>query len=614
MKLEELIAKYQLPVDVVHFCLSNGLLDLGALQFHEAAYGTFTDLPGGNAVIEHRLLDLLTAERVLTVQQKDNGDQADHVGPEEVSERKDPPTRHEMPDRERPYPSDPGLDQLVILFGLSVRGFNVCENAGLNTLSKIRAFALEHGDFKKLRNCGAITQMELMDLLDRAMEADYSRDSPAQPDGGKDHGRMEAICTAQYQKLSIHARKVLEDNAGGRAGEAIIRFFMKQGRTMPKLPGARGSVMRELRAMREGTMNALNDRSVDRSEDSDTRSALLRWAQRHRVDPDLLPHLQRPDDRLSLLRFLERFLTAKWSGSRLSAYSTQLVGERSMKTLGSIADTLGLTRERIRQLMAKMDRDITAGLAMLSDLPGVREQYPGLVCDDHWLVVDDRLVATLNAQEGTTCSPLLIAYIAKVLNGHRLQLVKWAVFFDRTTATKELDHSHPLLIEAGWLESLPSTVRRVAQVIEGRRDKPERVPLSEFMVSGEAAEYKEAIPFLSRILPLRYPEIRIEEGYICFPANARRTRVYRSIPDPPPFAPGSLMRSSVLERFKGQHRDALVEFLKSQCKASKPRIERVIDKAIADGRLFINDHGVIQGAAPSGSDTEHWHDELPFVW
>ncbi len=526
MDLEELIEVHQLSEAVVSFCTANGLIDLLALDTHYVNHGTFTTLPGCTALIEDRLLDLLTVER-LRGGRKAEPHQADATIYQVVDgadmHRAIPPTALSTA-TVLPVAENPGLEQLTVLFGLSVRAFNVCENAGLYTLSQIRDFALEHGGFKMLRNCGAKTQMELSDLLVRSAATGYAPDRTAHPDGAASPDRMEAICSAQYLKLSTQARNVLQGQIGHPTADAIIRFFMRQGRKMPKLPGAGSKVMRELRAMRENTMTALTDRSVEWPDDSDPRAELLRWALIHQVDPDILPYLQHSDGRYSLFRFLERYIGMAWNGSKLNVYRTQLLNHGSALTLETIAAKVGLTRERVRQLMVNMDHTVLAQLSFVSDLPGVHEHYPELVNADRCMVVDVELVRTLNAREGTCCSPLLVAYIAVLLNHPRLQLGKWTEMFDRTTLSKELDHTHPLLMEREWVEELKSAASLAIQVIEARRSTPERRPLAEILVVGDKAPSHQIVSLLCTILPLRYPEIFIEDGCICLPANAKRSQ------------------------------------------------------------------------------------------
>jgi hypothetical protein len=91
-------------------------------------------------------------------------------------------------------------------------------------------------------------------------------------------------------------------------------------------------------------------------------------------------------------------------------------------------------------------------------------------------------------------------------------------------------------------------------------------------------------------------------------------RSYDIVPDPPESVPGSLMRTSVLQRFVGQHRDKLAEFLADRCKASRKRIDRVIDRAIADGRIQLDPDGVIHQSQAEIEDPGPWSDELPLDW
>lgn len=750
MKLEALIAKYQLPVDVVHFCMINGLLDLHALEFHQAAYGTFLDLPAGSPAIEHRLLDLLTAERVCGEFSSIRSGGLEHVDHGRASEQSVAPEDSAQAQLEGPRVSDLGLDQLATLFGLSVRAFNVCENAELTSLDKIRAFAVEHGDFSKLRNCGVKTQMELVDLLARARTAGYV-DGDDTPKGEERQQELVGlICTVHFQKLSIQAKEVVEQYAGGHSADALVGFFMWQGRLMPRLPGVHKSVMRELREMRRRIMVTFRNYRPGRTGTAAVPSAMERWALSHGIDFELMSLLDGPHDRPYLLRFVVLYLSGVWSGSRLSVYRTQLFGDGSMQSLEAIGSIAGMTRERVRQLLMKMDNDVVGCLAILGNLPDMTVHYPELFSEQRWLLVDAGSVAILNAREGTTCAPALVAYIASALNKQRLRPVKWTELFDRALITKELDHSHPLLVDVEWLGWLPGIVNAMVDVIGTRRSSPERIPIGKFVGADGATEFLQAVPFLARIIPLRYPEVRIEDGHLHLPANTKSnqedpleevlqrldepshlndiqalwhelfperpitaagrrsvvvrnkerflsigrtstyglrtweaernglkggtirgiiddlldgseqplhledvveevrrfrpdtylnsvrlnlqldtsgrfmffpggylglsSKVYQAIPAPPAPVPGSLMRASVLERFRGEHRDALAAYLKAHCSATEKRIGRVIDNAISEGRLLVDERGVIRGIDQGGPDGEQHGGELPFEW
>ena len=59
------------------------------------------------------------------------------------------------------------LDKLMIIESLSVRTYNVCSDNGLNSIEDIVAYYYENHTFKKLRNCGTKSDSELKIICDK---------------------------------------------------------------------------------------------------------------------------------------------------------------------------------------------------------------------------------------------------------------------------------------------------------------------------------------------------------------------------------------------------------------------------------------------------------------
>lgn len=420
---------------------------------------------------------------------------------------------------------DPDLQHLVVLFGMSVRAFNVCESAGLHRLSDIRDFAVRHGGFGKLRNCGHKTQLELEDILKRSAGAGCeqmpSEEAPSL-EVVVDPQRMQQVFTAHFLRLSTRSRNVLLHHAGSTEPEVVLRFFMNQGRKMPKLPGAGTTVMYELRTMREGLLNGLAQHAIVDASATQQPSEEQLWAERHEVDPGMLSLLKTGQDSPTVLRFFDGYLTENWHGRHVFIYLMYLKQSDGPVTLESIGKSMGLTRERVRQILKKLEAELPPLLVLAADLPGVTERYPELTTDGPWLMVPPELVAHYNAREGTMWSPLFLAYLAFVLNDRRLSLVKWTEFFDGADASRTLDREQPLLMEEAFAVQLRKTMARVVEIQERKRRTDEQIPLASILQDGEHTDVmREA---LRRMVIQRYPEVGIVGDDLLFKPNAKRNQ------------------------------------------------------------------------------------------
>lgn len=421
--------------------------------------------------------------------------------------------------------ADPDLQRLVVLFGISVRAFNVCESAGLNRLSEIRDFAIRHGGFGKLRNCGHKTQIELEDMLKRSAGVGYERkasDAAESPQVVVEPKRLQQVFTAHFVKLSTRSRNVLLHHAGSTEPEAVIRFFMQQGRKMPKLPGAGTTVMYELREMREGLLEGLARHAVvDVSAPSELTEDQL-WAERYDVDPHLVALLGPGVDGPAFLRFSEQYLTERWQGRYVLIYLMFLKQSDEAVTLESVAKVMGLTRERVRQILKKLDTELPRLLAIAADFPGVRERYPALITDGPWLMLSPELVDHYNAREGTSWSALMLAYLAIVLNDRSLSLVRWTVLFDGTDASRVLDREWPLLMEVTFATQLRKVTERVVSIHGQKRRTDEQIALASLL---HDCDHQEGIrATLQTMLALRYPDIEATRDHLLFKANAKRNQ------------------------------------------------------------------------------------------
>ena len=490
MNLEEIQANFKLPEELITFCRANGLLSIEKIRRHVEAFGTFMVLPGCSDLIEDRLLGLLTvipANPASTAPESAHGPHGDG--------------------------SDPSLEELSEQYGLSVRALNVCEAADLLYLSDLRDFAARHGGFRKLRNCGKKTALELNELLVR------SQQSPI-PDwvvSGPIVQSLAGIISSHVLQLSVPARVALEKHAKSIKPGAVFNYLVDHGRGIPKFPSVKRVVKKELVQLRRKILNALEHLDAP----SGPEQAKQWWCMRNQVDQELATLLFNADGKPSMLRFLDRYLRQVVNARDMSVYGPLITRMETPGSLGSIGRIAGLTRERVRQLLRLCDRWALGKIALVEDLPGAAERYPELHTDEDWLLVPPDVAVKYNQLESTDWSPRFFGYLAQVLNGHRIKLVKWEYLFDRKPDSRRLDHVHPLLLADELVEPLHKATQQALAVFKQKHGREEEIRLHALSPREGHVPDERVIGLLREVLPIRFPDSCISQDAWIIPPNAR---------------------------------------------------------------------------------------------
>lgn len=423
-----------------------------------------------------------------------------------------------------PADQDPDLDTLVYTCGLSVRGYNVCVSAGLTRLSAIRAHALRHGGFHTLPNCGRKTQIELETIVCRSgyIEAPVPANEPSPTvQQSADPEYLKQVCASLFMGLGTRARNIMLSHAGGSTPDDLIRFFLQHGRKLPKLPGAGAMVMAELRAMRRSLLAALDGEAALDGLEPDTRTPVERWADRHRVPRATLAELAPSSGELYLLRYVQKALTAGHADRTALIAQELLCHSGAEDSLADIALRHGLSRERVRQLRARMDRTVPALLSPIADLPGVHEHYRDLVTAGDLLFIRPEQVVQWNGREGTTWSPLLFQFLAVVLNAQRLIVLPWRGM-TRAGQDRETAGDRPVVLVA---EELMESLEAAFALARFHHERPRVTPMAlaiDVLVKDLPTERIDRVrAMLIQLLPEQYPGTTVDGHTWCLPPNAQ---------------------------------------------------------------------------------------------
>lgn len=321
--------------------------------------------------------------------------------------------------------------------------------------------------------------------------------------------------------LGTRARNILMSHAGGSTSEALMRFFVNEGKTLNKIPGAGAHVMAELNAMRDALLAAVVPHGLVAPTRTDTRTALERWADRHGVPRTTLPELSPRPGELHVLRYLQKLLTSREADRRACINQELLCAFGEANLLSMIARRHGLSRERVRQLRNRLDRVMPEELAPIADLPGVRDHYAELITTDDLFLVTPELVARANAREGTTWSPLLFQYLAQALNAHRLVPFQWRGAGAGGHGRAEA-RVLPLVAEE-LIATLEIALDRARAYRDGPRSAPERMEVGTWMDGLPAEQRGRLQAILLRLLPVYFNDTAMEEDAWVLPPNAAQT-------------------------------------------------------------------------------------------
>ncbi|MBP8823919.1 MAG: hypothetical protein KBH07_09755 [Flavobacteriales bacterium] len=562
MDLEKIQVDFVLPEEVVTFCRENNLLDIEAIRQYEVENNTFMALPGCSELIEDRLLGLLTMIPPLS-----------------------PSTTHEVPTVLLRNSPDLSLKEISAVYGLSVRAYNVCEAAGLLHISDLRDFAKRNGDFRKLRNCGIKTQLELISLLARLpVMGGHSGADPDLNELSKQFSlsaRAQNICVDADLHTLSDIRNYAKQHGGfrglrncGKKTELELNALLERTRNastpvvaLPRpqdqsLAGIISSFVHRLSApateallkharsidpgavynsfgIHDGKMpEFLTVASEVKIELLELRANILmalkdsetpvgpereqqEWCLRNQIHEELAAILFNADGHPHVLRFLGPFLQHVSKPRMTGAYSPLLRGMDPPGTMEEVGRSAGLTRERVRQLMQVGDRWILGKIALVEDLPGARAYYAELTTDADWLSVSTVLAMWFNQREGTDWSPRFFGYLAQVLNSHRIKLVKWESLFDRKSESRKLDHQHPLLVADQLVVPLHTATKQAKALFSSKRGREEQVPLHRLAHPDRQQADERVVGLLREILPLRYQGSRVLEDVWCIAPNAK---------------------------------------------------------------------------------------------
>lgn len=435
------------------------------------------------------------------------------------------------------------LFELHVNFGLPQALVDLLEGRGLTDLSAIRSHFMAHETFQNIEGMDVRMENELLNVLTcdalirsntiapvrpQLVAAKRSQEPRSRTTTSSIHDSTRLTELGGLFQLSVRAINAC--NGAGLTDVAKLREFHTAHGTFKNLRNCGSKTQFELldlvtRISHANTSPEPTQTQEDACTEAQMSEPMNDWIKRHGIDHISLARSLDTKDSSTLFRFLSDYLYLSTGRSRDDVYRALLQGSGHVGNLQELGDRLGLSRERVRQIIQGMPKALAKSLEFLGDLPTARQQYPSLFPDEAFLVIDNDLVRMINDGEGTNWSHLFIGYVAQALNAGRFVRCDWADLFERTGHSGELSGSSSLLLEADLAPVVTATLQGLVARFPRKRSQVMRHDLFRGQHSMEQQMRHRLVSVFEALILRVYPGVTCEAGWVSLPSNQKRKQI-----------------------------------------------------------------------------------------
>lgn len=339
------------------------------------------------------------------------------------------------------YPAQPEriihLNDLVKDFDISVRTYNVCRNYDLLELPRLLDFYLKTADFTLLQGAGKKTHQELEKICRHYLrQRDGDFEKPIVPQERLEERRqisiidpvnlsaqqvnvMEAYVKQKFQELSVRSQNALSHFLNYRVSYATIhRFFFFEEVPVSRLRNVGSKTLTEIEAFFTGlkkyAAEVVTQQDDNLLADFLSRQLSLTLNLQPRFWEVFLPQMR--EKNFPLFAFLQKLILQnhlfKKNHNFIARRRFGWFKEEGEQSLDEIALTLGLTRERVRQIALSVAEDLPEKLNFLNtyktQLLELSGDY-GLDFSKDLVLVRQAVADDINLREQTSFTPKFFA-------------------------------------------------------------------------------------------------------------------------------------------------------------------------------------------------------------
>lgn len=329
------------------------------------------------------------------------------------------------------------LLKLAELENLSVRAVNVCNNAELENLADILYYFLEHKTFKKIRNCGNNTDLELLEVCNKYIDGyvlpNIENDSvKIEPIKSEEEQLLlqlsgrKALVVNQYLRFLIAQLNVRPSNAIMSALGGDLTFknycdvFIISNFNFSNLRNIGKNSETELKIMHKRLLSFIREVIVlEDDNELEIQQTKLIIQSRFDIENEIIDNLFSEMAGVKIFKIVEyiienELITQSHYSALIKEYFLYFQNKKK-KTLDEVSKKIGVTRERARQLREKFIEDFYNIFSFLKGIPFNENNYYGFSFNDGIILIDNSVRDRINTNENTYFTSLFILKIFSVL-------------------------------------------------------------------------------------------------------------------------------------------------------------------------------------------------------
>lgn len=330
---------------------------------------------------------------------------------------------------------DDSIRRVAVIENMSQRSLNICISAGLLTLRDLLKYRLLKSDFKKLRNCGFVSNAELL-FICRKYNDLFVQEELYKPSLINDNERpsqevveiqltdnidLRTLCT--LEKMSVRAKKTcIRRNLYSL--KSILEFYTNPKNQFLEIKNCGVTTNAELVRICEKYKGSITDvKNMDTNGSTSQFSPLDLFIGSLKLDIESYRRLKpiiSANDQFPVFTALNCLIDSNYIFKKqLHTYVFKQLfhcyNSQNNYTLQEIGNVVGLTRERVRQIRQKDFRMLARCFGFLKKLRGNIDCINYIDIQEPIILITKQDANRINTAESTSFSPLFITYILSLV-------------------------------------------------------------------------------------------------------------------------------------------------------------------------------------------------------